>query len=266
MTSVNDSNFWEKKRFQRENQASLSLQRTNNLNERYSKNIQDRAQEDKQAIYKIDRFIEPTEKDQLSDIIADSLIDLLWRNIFYVANLNGPAVTTTSASEEFNLNTREGDTSSGKYLSIENAARFRCHFYFNSTDALDATTYIASHGTATTSSPGSTITASTIEFAGLKVVNGDVSLVCQNADGTTTQPIVQRIVDDTTYKLEIIFNPKQNAEFYLDGVFVGAIANNLPGNASAVTTLPLMVSIKRGASTNRKVTIESYEYIQKKYG
>ena len=211
---------------------------------------------------KFDRFIDPTEKDQLYDVIADGLVDVMWNNIFYVSSLNGPAVTTIDASERFDISTREGDTSSGKYLDIESPARFRCHFYFNGTDSLDSTTYIASHGTATTGIPGSTITADTIEFAGLKVVDGDVSIVCQDFRGTTEKLLVQKIVDDTTYKLEIIFNPRESATFYLNDEYMGAISQNIPSNIKAVTLFPLMVSITRGGGTNKKVTIESYEYIQ----
>lgn len=201
-------------------------------------------------------------KDVFNNITSEKIQDILWYNIFFTSSMNGPAATTTSASELFTLLTREADTSGSEYLSEKRVSKFRCLFYFNGTDALDSTAYIGSMGTFNDSTGLTSINQAGMEYLALKSVNGTVTIVGKNESDTTEKSTNVRITDDTTYILEIHFFPKERADFYIDGTFVGSITESLPKQKDVVTFLPLMVSITRGGATNRTVTVESWEFIQ----
>lgn len=210
----------------------------------------------------LSKFSAPYDIDDYREIDSDYFREALWNSVFYHSSFNGPAVTTTSSSELFSASTREGDTSSGKFLRTDLPSKFRCHFYFNGTDSLDSTTYIGSFGTSTLDTGISTINQSDMEYSALKVVNGDVSVVCKNGNKTTIRATGERIVDSTTYVLEMQYYPNERIDFFLNDRPLGSITDALPINANVITYFPLMISIKRGSSTNRKVTVENWEFIQ----
>lgn len=200
--------------------------------------------------------------DNFNDYIRDYILDIIWKNLFFVSSLDGPSVTTTSASEKFDSGTRQSDTSSGKFLSLDRQSRFRAHFYFNGTDSLDSTTYIGTCGTATTDTGLTSINQNEMEYIALKIDDGTVTLESKSQNGNTSKSMGIIINDNTTYVLEVVYSPGERAEFFLNNDYIGAITDNLPTGIDMVTFFPLMVSITRGASTNRTVTIESWEFIQ----
>lgn len=212
----------------------------------------------------ITRDMDAQTKDVLRDIFKDFIVDLVWDEIFYISSMDGPAAETTSASELFNTSTRQADTSAESFLSTDRVSKFRCHFYFNGTDATDCTAYIGTVGTSTTDTGITSINQSGMEYLAIKITNGVVTLESKSHIGSKSKPTQYRITDDTTYRLDINYFPRERAEFYINGKFVGGITEYLPGQPNIATFFPLMVSIIRGGSTNRKVTVESWEFIQER--
>lgn len=212
--------------------------------------------------FEMTRFLKPEQKQEFGVLMSEQVGDVFWNDVFYISSMNGPAAETTSSSELFSGSTREADTSSGKFLTYDTDSKFRCHFYFNGTDALDATAYIGTVGTSTLDSGISSINQSDMEYVALKVYNGNVFITAKSSDGTTELETEKRIIDDTTYKLEIKYVPNEYAEFFFDDESIGAITQNLPKGENAITFFPLMVSIQRSSGTDRKVTVESWEFLQ----
>ena len=212
----------------------------------------------------VSRFMDPVVKDEFFELTADRVLDILWDKVFFVSSMNGPAVTTTSASEKFDINTREADTSGQKYLSIDSSARFRCHFYFTGTDSFDSTTYIGSHGASTLDSGITSINQEEMQYLALKIDASKLSIVGKNFGGTTQKDLNITIEDDSTHTLEINYFPKERADFLLDNETIGSITESLPSNLDILTVFPLLVSITRIGSINRSVTVESWEYIQER--
>lgn len=208
--------------------------------------------------------ISPEQRQVLEEAVRDSVIDIFWNRIYYTNTMNGPSVSTSGASEKFDTATREADTSSGKFLRSDKESKFRCLFYFNSIDATDSTTYIGSMGAATTDTGLTSINQDEVSYVALKVVNGVCSIVSKNPKGTSSKEIKTLITDDTTYTLEIDYFPREKIDFTIDGEVVGTIVDRLPPVKDVVTFFPLMVSITRTGSTDRTVTVESWEFIQQK--
>ena len=57
--------------------------------------------------------MDPTEKDQLFDVISEGIIDILWNKIFYLSSFSTQSVTTSNSTE--NLTIRPIVT--GKHIS-----------------------------------------------------------------------------------------------------------------------------------------------------
>jgi hypothetical protein len=212
----------------------------------------------------ITRDMNAQTKDVFKELMKDIIFDLVWDEVFYISSMDGPAATTTSASELFSSATRQADTSAESFLSTDRISKFRCHFYFNGTDVTDCTAYIGSMGTATTDTGITSINQTGMEYLAIKVTNGVVTLVSKSHLGSKEKSTQYTITDDTTYRLDINYFPRERAEFYINGKFVGGMTEYLPGQPNIVTFFPLMVSITRGGATNRNVTVESWEFIQER--
>lgn len=214
------------------------------------------------SLYKVDRYLNSDSQDQLRELIKERIQDIAWEDFIHFSSLDGPAVQTTSSAEKFDTATRQADTSSQKFLTSKAESRFRCHFYFNGTDSLNSTTYIGSFGTATTDLSITSINQEEMEYTALYIQNGEVYLKQKNSEKTVEKKVGIQISDDTTQTLEMRYYPRERVDFFLNNVFIGAMTEAMPSSQDVVTYFPLLVSIKRAASTNRKVTVESYEFLQ----
>ena len=255
--SVTDPAFWEEK----DKAPSSILDGTQQVNGMLTSEIEEQ-QADMKKRHSLNKFSPIEEIDDFVELSGDYLADTLWNKVFYHSSFSGPAAETTSASELFSGSTRESDTSGKKYLSPERVSKFRCHFYFNTTDSFDSTTYIGSFGTFTSDTGLTSINQTGVEYIALKVDDSNLSLVSKNANGNGSNLIPQTITNDDTHVLEMHFFPRERVDFYLDLEYVGSISEFLPTELDVVTYMPLMLSIQRQSAINRKVTIESWEFIQ----
>jgi len=83
------------------------------------------------------------------------------------------------------------------------------------------------------------------------------------ADGTGTTDIfiINPITVDTDYVIDIKFFPDDRCEFYVDGVFVGLITDNLPSGTSDAERM-LQAELITYTNALRRVDIKLWEIWQ----
>lgn len=214
---------------------------------------------------KFDRFLDPTEKQELSEVISDNLINILWDSVYYIAsNLSsgvpdtGFATSTSERNDAFDV-----DTSEGKFLSPDRDCRFRVNFYLGS-GATKQVTYICSP--ATNSGFGSPVpmeATAAVGYVGIKIFDGRVHLVTKNLGSIKEKlvPTSKVFTDDTTHVLEILYRPS-SSDIYIDGDYLGSISNNLKDGNTVKSFYPFLTSIKSSDGTAVNMTIEGYEFAQ----
>ena len=199
-------------------------------------------------------------QDSNREIINNKIADSLWRNIFYTSAFTPFTVIVSSGTEE---NERYQDSTSTRFLSVDQPSKFRCTFYFGGTGyGAGATAYITTmHVRTGLSVP---ILSNGAEFVGLKIVNNQVYL-CSYKNINTSEKLIdikKTIVLDETVVLEIRFSPRERADFYINNEYVGTISENLPSNNAPLIFFPFFCSMKRSDSLDHKLNIEYFEFIQ----
>lgn len=210
-----------------------------------------------------DRFMEPVEKDQLQEVISESIIDILWRRIFYVSSFAAESVTTSSSTE--NVDAKEVDTSEGDKFDPDLPSRYRVNFYLNSGQT-NSVVYILSPAISTDPTFATSVPIATNEYlsyVGIKIDQGNINLVSSTEGKEIVRGTNKKITDNTTHTLEIIYRPRSAADIYYDNDLLGSIPANLPAKAQLKTFYPYLTSVKSN-SGSVNLTLENYEFVQEK--
>lgn len=184
--------------------------------------------------------------------------------------LGGSAINTSGSQsgthtyivdETLDQNGRESDTSVGRRFKPSRESRFRTTFYI--ADGLSSSTnYITAPAISTQSTIGTTINDGDKSYVGIKIVNGAISLV-SNVSGTeTTIATGTTISDDSTNLLEINYYISHATVSFNDTI-IGDISCNLLSE-SFITFFPFLTSIKSTDGTAVNLTMEAYEFLQKR--
>lgn len=250
MTSASDPGFWKDRKRNEVNKALFARERT----QAAPLTPQKSEQQDK-----FDRFIDPTEKDQLFDVVSEGIIDIMWNKIFYLSSFATQSVTTSSSTED--LTAREPDTSENVYLAPDQDSRLRISFYLN-TGQTNSIVYIGL-GTSSSQSAPTAIASPNNSFAGVKIVQSIVNMASYNGETDTEKLIVtqEAITDNTTHLIEFRYATGQSVVVFIDNKRIGEIA--VPQDFAKKTQVfyPYITSVS-SVSGSVNMTLESYEFIQ----
>jgi len=218
----------------------------------------------------ITRDISHEQKLAVREIIGDKIADIIWDKFFYVSGFTPFTVDATTANPSYTVNgeiiERLRDSSGYLFLSTKMPSKFRCGFYFGGPNlGAGCTAYITTMHVRTASGTVP-IKDNGAEFIGLKIVNNRVYL-CSYDDSTGTEKLIDTqkvIVDDETIILEILFFPRERADFYINNEFIGTITGVLPSNQTPIIFYPILCSLKPSDSGEHKLNIDYYEFLQQR--
>lgn len=217
------------------------------------------------SITNINRYISTVDKNIITDSIEDGIHDILWDKIFYVSSFASASITTTT-TELLDANGRESDTSQGRKFTPYRQSRFKCSFYLNSNIA-KGVFYITSPAVSKSASIGTAIVDADKSFVGIKIVGsvggGAVNLV-HSINGTeTTKATSANIVDAKTNILEIDYYISHFTVFF-NGVSIGDMPSTISTVSTFETFFPFLTSVGSTDGTSVNLTIEAFEFLQKR--
>ena len=208
-----------------------------------------------------DRFLSPTEKDQLFEIVSEGLFDILWNKVFFLSSFATTSVTTSSSTED--LTARAPETSENKYLSPKEKSRLRISFYLN-TGQTNSIVYIGL-GTSSSQSAPTAIASTTNSFAGVKIDQSIIKLAAYNGE-TDVETLInstKTITDNTTHVIEFRYAPGQSVEVLFNNERIGEIAVPYDFAKKTEVFFPYITSVS-SVSGSVNFTLESYEFIQER--
>lgn len=172
-------------------------------------------------------------------------------------------VFSTTTDEVLSAVGRESDTSYGRRFKPDRESRFRTSFYIQSGLSV-STIYIVSPAVSNTtaSMTGTIMNDGNKSFVGVKIVNGLIYAV-SSVNGTETTVVTgTTITDATTHLLEIDYYIS-HAVVKFNSTIIGDIPCNLL-STTLQTFCPFLTSIKSSDGTAVNLTMESYEFLQKR--
>lgn len=140
---------------------------------------------------------------------------------------------------------------------------FWCLFYFENNLA-NTEGYILSPCTYPNPTVAPTNVSQFTAYVGIKVLYGEVYLVSKSRGTETLTPTKFRIIDDTTYLLEMSFSGS-SLDVSVDGNLIGSVAADFSETTySLVTVYPIIAPIRSKDGSVVKITFENYQYLQDK--
>lgn len=229
---------------------------------------------------KFDRFLSPTEKDQLFDVISERLSDFIWDDYFYIHEFfdttTGFTVSSSTSSVSFGIGGVDmiTGTSSGDHkefgrqmpnentlISHERQTYFRVNAFWGETT--NQTSYIRT----LYDGPYGSLASLTDEQKyrsgiGFKVENGNLFGISQN-NGFETTTFLGTITADQSVQLELRYFDKQRVDFYVDKVFKASITDDLPTSSSNKVSI-FEAYIQTDEAAQKDLSVEYYEFLQKR--
>lgn len=217
----------------------------------------------------LNRFSSREDKKSQSDVVFDNLADALLDRVNYVSNPfsnNGENYTGTS---DYRGWSRITDTSKGKFYGAGSPSRMRCMFYLYTPPKVEG--YILSPAVYNDTTSLNTITSVSSDidaYVGIKVVSQSVYACRKNYGGAEelfdTGVTMPGTSFSETKSLEIEYSGR-HADIYIDSALVWT--GNIDLGWETVTTeafLPLLSPVRSTDGTAADITIENYQYIQKR--
>lgn len=206
------------------------------------------------------------QKKDAAEGIFENFSNFLFEKVNLLVNPGFSTSNGVTSTTTYNTAIRVPDTSGGAYLKINRESRFRCLFYIFGT-AEKADGYLLSPVVyQSTTSISSGITSPSIFgfYVGIKFLAGRVWLCSFSEGQETLKDTGLRLIGESTYKLEIIYN-KTSADIFVGDEFLGTVECD-PSSFynNTVTFYPLMGIIKSTDGTSVELTLENYQYIQDK--
>lgn len=206
------------------------------------------------------RNISSVEKKVTDDNVSDGIYETLWNKVYHVASFASASITTTGTNL-LDANGRESDTTAGRLSSPSRDCKFKTAFYLD-TGFNVSTVYITSPAISAVSTVGSFIVDSDKSFVGIKIINGAINLVSCRSGVETVKTTTTTIINNNTNVLEIDYYIT-HAIILFNDVQIGDIACNLLG-ITFQTFFPFLTSLSSNDTSSVNLTIENYEFIQKR--
>jgi hypothetical protein len=203
-----------------------------------------------------------TLRDTIRQIINENIENIMWNNIFYLSSFATASITATDTVEVLDSNGREADTSAGLRFQPTIDSRFKMTFYINE-GFTKTNIYIAAPGVSKSASTPTAIIDANQSWVGVKFVAGTMYLVSSTAGSETSTVTSVSITDNTTHTLEIRYL-LTHTEFYFDNEYVGDIECDLTSPGSFEVFWPFITSVASQDTTDVNLTIESFEFLQKR--
>lgn len=207
------------------------------------------------------------EEEQIREIVADKMLDIVWNDVYYLSSFTSTSVDTSSSTET--TEAKEVDTSEGKKFDPAGDTRFRMNFYLNSGQK-NITAYILSPATSTDDTFATDVPIATntdLSYVGIKmtpdVTGARVNLVSSVAGEEEIVKTEKILEDNTTHVVEINYRAGESADIYFDNLFLGSIRSKIDKSTNIFTYYPFLTSVKSD-SGSVNFTIESYEFAQVK--
>ena len=248
---ASDPEFWKMKEKQDQDRALIARENMSRMQSYKTEGVQDSQM--------ITRETPEEELDVTREVLFETISDILWDRIFYLSSFSTQTVTTSSSTEDLTI--RASDTSENTYLSPDKESRMRLTFYLNSGQQ-NAICYLGMASSTSLSAPTS-VTDSTISFAGVRIQDTEISLFTHNGTLNQQEAILtqETITDNTTHLIEFRVIPKQYTEVIFNGTIIGQIKTPDDYLSKTSTFFPYITSISSsGGSVN--LTVESYEFLQ----
>ena len=212
----------------------------------------------------------PQSKKNSSEAVFELLSDYLFDSVNLISGTFAIAGANTSTTT-YTTGLRVIDTSQRQFMRPDRKIRFRCSFYLN--QPTKALAYIFVPATYDLQTPSPTLISELISYVGIKIDQGEVSLVTKNpTDGEKTVSTTFRIEADPlvlptfskTYYLEMQYEVT-HINVFINNVFLGSIACEMTKNLYTYQTFyPLIAPIKSTDGTSVNLTMESYQILQDK--
>lgn len=197
------------------------------------------------------RFISPTEKDQLYELVSDRIEDLVWNQFFYIAQAD-PVGSALTAGQAYS----DSETNEQITLSINKESRFRCVFNllaYNSGDAYITTNHVRPVDV------GYNIPKNTGQWTGFKISSTGIYAVNYNKGKSSEIKVVKSPKTGDDYLLEIRFFPRERADYFVNGKKVASISENLPSDDSLEIFAFHFTEVRTSGST---LDIQRIEFLQ----
>lgn len=202
------------------------------------------------------------QKKEFNLLNQDNLVDSLWDKFLLLSEIT--VFTVTSATTTENIE-RHRFTAAVSELNPGKSGRFRCSFYFGSTGlGENAQAYITSFHTRTSTTAPVAINEGVNEYIGIKIVDNAVSLVTYSNSIETLYSTSKVLEGNTTYTLEIFFDPSGQATFLLDKENIGVIRTGINLTVDAPIYYPIFCSIKSLDGVSHSLNIEYFQFLQER--
>jgi len=198
------------------------------------------------------RFLTPTEKDQLFEIIKDGISDLVWNKFFYIS-VAEPTVSALTSGQSYS----DEETNNQTTLSILKPSKFRCVFNLLAYNP-GGTAYITTNHIRPVN-VSYNIGENDGAWSGFKIDTNGLSAMNFNKGFSTEIVIDSDLTTGDDMVLEIQFFPRERADFYLNGEKRASIADNLPSDESLEIYSWHFSEVLSGGST---LDIQRVEFLQ----
>lgn len=203
------------------------------------------------------------QKRNSAEAVYEELTDYLFDRIILLNEAGLTTSTSITSTSNYGMALRIIDTSQGKSFRPDKKSRLRFNFYFNN-NAANIDAYILSPAMYPALTPAPTNVSQLNAYVGVKVFDGNVSLVAKDSGGERTVTTSFTIPDDSTHILDILYNVTY-AEIKIDGESLGSINCNLLEDLYDMQTFyPLIAPIRSQNGSAVQITSESYQFIQDK--
>lgn len=226
------------------------------------------------------RFLSPTQKDELYEVISDRISDLIWDEHFYIFEFfdttTGFTVSSSSGSVSFvkGVDLITG-TSSGNFkhfgrkvpnqanntlITVGRETRFRTSVVLGETT--NQTGYIRTlnnGGYGSIASLGDSVFKDS--SIGFKIEDGTILACTQNLGAESTTPI-HTIVPDVPVRLELRYFPRERVDYYVNGAYQASLTKNLPTQSDTLSFFDAYLQTDEAAQ--KDMYVEYYEFLQKR--
>lgn len=213
---------------------------------------------------RITQHLDNPSKDNLEQIIADRILDIVWNEYYYysttfdsidryLVSINSGSVSITSSGISITTGGTGTDEDSAflpvssDLLSTKKEARFRLSNKLDSTSNVNWFALTLEDSTAA-------------DYTGFRMMNGSIYGVSSHAS-TETDVLLQTYIAGTFYQLELRYFPGQRVDFYVNGIQLGTIIVNLP---TLTPTRIVDIGLSESTASAKTSTTSYFEFIHRK--
>lgn len=199
-----------------------------------------------------ERFSTLDKQDEIKEIIQDSIQSIVWDDFFYISAAD-PAGSAISSGGAYS----DSETNSQITLSILKESRFRCVvnlLAYNDNPAYITTNHVRPVNVSYN------IGENDGQWTGFRIDSDGLKIVNFNEGASTSSLVKTDLATGTDLLLEINYFPRERADYYVDGEFVGSISSNLPSDPTLEIFSWHFSEVSSGGST---LDIQRVEFLQR---